>query len=220
MKLKLMRVALATTVTLAGCGITNNDDGLTRDSAKDPNTNVEQTRFNDQANNNRLNERNMNTYNNDRIYTRNLENGNKHYDISKKTADKITAEVNDIDRAYVLTVQNNAYVGIVMYDHHNNDHANRNDDRTGVTNHNAVKGGTHNAADRNEHNVTDEVKRQVADVVKSVDNNIDNVYVTTNPEFIDLTTDYANDIRNGHPVEGVFDQIGHIIQHVFPTNHR
>jgi YhcN/YlaJ family sporulation lipoprotein len=231
MKLKLMGVALATTVALAGCGITNNDDGTaTRDGAADNNTNVEKTRYNDRADNNRINNRNMtNTrYNENRDGAKN----NERYDVSKEAADKITAEVNDVDRAYVLTTKNNAYVGVVMHDKDNNNRTDRNnnDDRNGLTNHDGVNNtgdlnrkddGTRNMADRtNDHDVTDHVKKQVTDAVKSVDNKIDHVYVTTNPDFVDLTTDYADEARNGHPIGGFFDQIGDMIQRVFPTGHR
>ncbi len=64
--------------------------------------------------------------------------------------------------------------------------------------------------------VTDDVKDKIADIVRSVDPSIDNVYVTTNPDFLDLADRYVNDMDNGHPVEGFFDQIGSMIDRVFP----
>lgn len=68
--------------------------------------------------------------------------------------------------------------------------------------------------------LTNEVKDRVAKIVKDVDNNIDNVYVTTSPDFYNLTNDYVNDFQNGRPVEGFFDQIGNMIERVFPQNRR
>lgn len=250
MKLKLMSVALATTVALVGCGTTNDGGGnANKDGATDKNdTNVEQTRYNDDVNdNNRNNNTRLNNgkdrMNNDnnRMNTRDGDrNNDERYNVSKEAADKITAEVDEIDRAYVLTTKNNAYVGAVLNNHDNDGTKNNNRDNNnknknnndGVTNHD----GINNTGDLNRKNndgarnmgtnrdgdqeVTDEVKKQITDAVKSVDNDIDKVHVTTNPDFIDLTNDYANEARNGHPIGGFFDQIGDMVKRVFPTGNR
>ena len=55
-----------------------------------------------------------------------------------------------------------------------------------------------NAGNKLERNV----EKKISDIVKSTDRNIDNVYVSVNPDFYTRTTSYANDIRNGHPVAG------------------
>src|SRR5699024_9696070 len=133
MKFKVMSVALATTVALVGCGTTNNDDGnANRDGATNNDTNVEQTRYNDNnraTDNNRRNTTNT-RYNDDSRNNRMNEardgNKNERYNVSKEAADKITAEVDDVDRAYVLTTKNNAYVGAVV------DENDRNEDRKSV----------------------------------------------------------------------------------------
>ena len=62
-----------------------------------------------------------------------------------------------------------------------------------------------------------DVERKISDIVKSTDRNIDNVYVSVNPDFYARTTSYANDIRNGHPVAGFFDEFNTMIQRIFPT---
>src|SRR5699024_10579016 len=54
--------------------------------------------------------------------------------------------------------------------------------------------------------LTDEVKNKIADIVRDVDSSIDNVYVTTSPDFFGLTNDYVNDFNEGRPIEGFFDQ--------------
>ncbi|WP_152654922.1 YhcN/YlaJ family sporulation lipoprotein [Oceanobacillus sp. CFH 90083] len=115
------------------------------------------------------------------------------YNVSKEAAEKITDEMDEIDNAYVLTTRNNAYVGANLDIDNNND-----------------------AANESSMEVTDEVKDKIADIVRSVDSSIDNVYVTTNPDFLDLADRYVNDMDNGHPVEGFFDQIGSMIDRVFP----
>src|SRR5690625_1123257 len=237
MKFKVMSVALATTVALVGCGTTNNDDGnANRDGATNNDTNVEQTRYNDNnraTDNNRRNTTNT-RYNDDNRDNRMNEardgNKNERYNVSKEAADKITAEVDDVDRAYVLTTKNNAYVGAVVDENDRNDRNRTDRNNDGVTNHDGVNNtgdlNRTNDTDRNDRNrnndndVTDEIKKQITAVVKSVDNDIDNVYVTSNPDFIDLTNDYANEARNGHPIGGFFDQIGDMIQRVFPQGNR
>lgn len=68
--------------------------------------------------------------------------------------------------------------------------------------------------------VTDDVKNKIADIVQDVDNNIENVYVSTSPDFFDLADNYVNDMNNGEPVRGFFDQIGNTIERIFPQNKR
>jgi Sporulation lipoprotein YhcN/YlaJ (Spore_YhcN_YlaJ) len=55
------------------------------------------------------------------------------------------------------------------------------------------------------------------DVVKSTDQNIDNVYVSVNLDFYERTTSYANDIRNGRPIAGFFDEFNTLVRRIFPT---
>ncbi len=62
-----------------------------------------------------------------------------------------------------------------------------------------------------------DVEKKISDIVKSTDRNIDNVYVSVNPDFYARTTSYANDIRNGHPVAGFFDEFTTLTQRIFPT---
>ncbi|MBP2257370.1 YhcN/YlaJ family sporulation lipoprotein [Virgibacillus alimentarius] len=233
MKFKVASVALATTLALVGCGTANDD--ANRDNGatnNDADNNVEQTRYNDRADNNTRNVRD-NDNRNDRVndaQDRNRDN-DRRYNVSKQAADKITDKVDEIDRAYVLTTDNNAYVGAVLNNDdndNNNNHNDRNND--GVTNNDGINNTgdlnrknnntRNNDNENNDNDVTDEVKQQITDVVKSVDNDIDNVYVTTNPDFIDLTNDYANEARNGNPIGGFFDQFGDMIERVFPQGNR
>ena len=84
-----------------------------------------------------------------------------------------------------------------------------------VTNHNAYVAAklTNNTGDRLDKKVED----KIADVVKSTDPNIHHVYVSVNPDFYTRTTTYANDIRNGRPVAGFFDEFNTLVRQVFPT---
>src|SRR5699024_2827022 len=77
-----------------------------------------------------------------------------------------------------------------------------------------------NRRDVEGHEVTDDVKNQIAEIVQDVDNDIDNVYVSTSPDFFDLAGNYADDMDAGKPVRGFFDHIGNTIERIFPQNKR
>src|SRR5699024_127880 len=164
--------------------------------------------------------------------------------VSKEAADRIVKEVTDIDQAYVLTTKNNAYVAAKLDENQTtpNDHLSSNDrnhNSTGTnvrhTNHRNVKDRTVNKGDANRRGtdnhmanrrdvegdaVTDDVKNQIAEIVQDVDNDIDNVYVSTSPDFFDLANDYADDMDEGKPIKGFFDQVGNTIERIFPQNKR
>lgn len=142
--------------------------------------------------NNRTNDHNVDRVGND-----------THYEVSKKAANKISEQVEEIDNVYVITTDNNAYVAAEL-DTDRNDRNNR-----GVN--------TNNQTRLNDE-LSDEVKQEIAKIVKSVDKNIDNVYVSTNPDFYDLANNYAEDLENGHPVRGFFDQLGNMVERLFPEN--
>lgn len=114
-------------------------------------------------------------------------NTNNSYQMSEAAAKRMTKEIKQIDQAYVLKMGNNAYVAAKL------DKANNKNTKA-----------------------TKEVKQQIAKIVKLEEYDVDYVYVSTNPDFVDLTTDYANQVKNGEPIEGFFDQMGEMIQRVFP----
>jgi spore cortex protein len=62
------------------------------------------------------------------------------------------------------------------------------------------------------------VERKISDQVKAVDQDIDDVYVSANPDFYDRMTSYSNDIRNGEPMEGLFKEFTESVRRVFPSN--
>lgn len=63
-----------------------------------------------------------------------------------------------------------------------------------------------------------DVEKKISDLVKSQTRNIDDVYVSVNPDFYSRTNSYANDIRDGRPIEGFFDEFNTLVRRVFPTN--
>ena len=72
-------------------------------------------------------------------------------------------------------------------------------------------------ANHNGNRLEKDIENKISDVVKSTDQNIDNVYVSVNPDFYDRTTSYANDIRNGRPIAGFFDEFNTLVRRIFPT---
>ncbi len=66
--------------------------------------------------------------------------------------------------------------------------------------------------------VTNKLEDKIADRVKKTDSEIDKVYVSANPDFYDRFTNYANDIRNGKPISGLYDEFVETITRVFPNS--
>ncbi|MDY0395941.1 YhcN/YlaJ family sporulation lipoprotein [Virgibacillus halophilus] len=224
-KWKLFAILAVLLVALAACNTNGNNDNTGKNK-----TNTEPTRYNNNdhyrtdRNNTRdrmdglQNEANDRFRDNDRIndenYTRNDRHGkNSHYRVAKEAADRITDRVPGIKRAYVLTTDNNAYVAAQLDTNNNNDNGNNGTMNNGTNNNNRLG----NATDTG-HELTDDVKKEIADIVKGVDHDIDNVYVSTNPDFFNLTNNYATDTNNGKPVRGMFDQLGNMIERIFPQN--
>lgn len=206
MKWKFFTVLFAVVLTLVGCGDDGNEEGKSNGDLNVDKTSYDNNEDLDDLNNNQ-NTRNFQNYDGKEEYEQmgdrngnqpgdnNGENNNR-YDVAEKAADKITNQIDQIDQAYVLTTDNNAYVAAGL-DNNNNNNNNNND---------------------NGDELTDEVKNKISDIVQSVDNDIDNVYVSTNPDFLDLADNYVNEADNGEPVEGFFDQIGNMIERIFPQD--
>lgn len=231
MKLKFLSAFSVILLTLVACNGNMNDN---QEGQADDNNNIQPTRYNADDNRN-------NTNNNTRDYTIDRNRGNEgrenrglnredrnqndqRYDVAEEAAERITDEVNQIDRAYVVTTENNAYVAAMMdnrdeANNRNNDDGrdetnNRNNDGNRDRNNNDGGMNTQHTGD----DLTDEVKKEITDIVKSVDNDIDNVYVSTNPDFFELTNNYVDDMNDGEPVRGFFDQFGNMIERLFPQN--
>lgn len=160
----------------------NRDDTRDRDMFEDG--------WIDQDNRNNDLDRNSNDVQRD---SQNRTNQSGEYQVAEQIADQVTDEVAEIDRAYVLTMGNNAYVAC----HIDNDR------------------------ELNENNdLSDKLEKEVTQAVKDADDNINNVYVSSNPDFIDLTSNYMRDLDRGEPIEGFFDQFTEMIERVFPTRDR
>ncbi|MDR4947901.1 YhcN/YlaJ family sporulation lipoprotein [Neobacillus cucumis] len=83
-----------------------------------------------------------------------------------------------------------------------------------VTNNNAYVAVKLSPTSRNKG--TYHIEHKISQRVKSTDRDIDNVYVSENPDFYDRINTYASDIRNGKPVSGFFNEFTETIRRVFP----
>lgn len=106
MKIKTLVVIFTAFVLLAACS-SGMSDNKGKDTNKDETT-FENTRFKEEdrtrINRDDLDDRNRHSNN------RNSNNRQDEYDLSKEAADRIVDEIAEIERAYVLTTKNNAYV--------------------------------------------------------------------------------------------------------------
>ncbi|NEW07419.1 YhcN/YlaJ family sporulation lipoprotein [Paenibacillus sp. SYP-B3998] len=64
-----------------------------------------------------------------------------------------------------------------------------------------------------------DVEDQIAKQVRATDPNIQNVYVSTNPDFFGRISTYVNDVRQGKPVSGFFAEFSETVKRIFPNAH-
>ncbi|MED1738459.1 YhcN/YlaJ family sporulation lipoprotein [Bacillus swezeyi] len=64
--------------------------------------------------------------------------------------------------------------------------------------------------------VTGDLKKKISNKVKEADKDINNVFVSANPDFVDRMRNYGDRIQNGEPIEGIFEEFGETINRIFP----
>ncbi|QXE02627.1 YhcN/YlaJ family sporulation lipoprotein [Terribacillus sp. DMT04] len=204
-KWKLLSMAALAAITLTACqNDDNNESGM--------GGNVEPTRFNNTDNN--LVHRNSDDTMDVDDRQKNGNDQQPRYQVADDISKKVK-EVKGVDNAYVFTTDNNAFVAVDMQ---NNNDDNDNSGNNGMGN--ISTGDTQNTGDNQNNDVTDEMKKEVEKAVKSVDEDIDNVYVSADPDFLGMAEDYNNKIDEGQPVKGFFLEFGNMLNRVFPNNER
>ncbi|MFC5653747.1 YhcN/YlaJ family sporulation lipoprotein [Paenibacillus solisilvae] len=73
------------------------------------------------------------------------------------------------------------------------------------------------ALDNDQNKMTQDIEDQIAKQVRATDANIKNVYVSTNPQFVDRINMYINDVQEGRPVAGFVEQFNDMISRIFPN---
>lgn len=223
--------SLSTLLLLSACGINDKDDNNVNNTAMQSQTGNELRRVNypdynpnyKTGNLTNTGTRNVN-YNNNRDYNTINDNVNPN-------VQNITNRNYNNNRDY-NTINDNVNPNVQNITNRNNNNNNRISvadkaadkiaalrevDRANVlvTNNNAYVAAK--LADNAGNQLATKTEKKISDLVKSTDRDIDHVYVSVNPDFYSRTTTYANDIRNGHPVKGFFNEFSTLIRRTFPT---
>jgi spore cortex protein len=200
-KVSLFLTVMLLSLSLMGCNFNKDkNNNATNDAATDnADTNVDQG-TNDNANNN---------------------NGETKLEVAKDAADRIT-ELEGVESATVIVTDQNAYAAVVLEGDNtvNNTDNTDNTDNNGNTDGKAAGTDTNNV---NNHNSPDQVlssdlENKIAEKVREANENIRNVYVSLNPDFVERMTGYQERINRGEPVEGFFDEFSEAVQRVFPDH--
>lgn len=181
----------------------------------------------------------MNRKDGRRLNSNNIIGLHKNYrlEMSEEVADEL-ASMKEVDKAYVMLTDNNAYVAVSIKDGKkkvgpNKMSADQMSPRPlGRTNqgygHLSMNSSGGNQASPNVYDdkrirgadslVTDNLKTRIADKVKQLVPQADNVYVSANPDFVDRMTAYMNDVRLGHPIQGFIAEFNAMVDRIFPVN--
>lgn len=62
------------------------------------------------------------------------------------------------------------------------------------------------------------VKQQIADKVQSIRPELRNVYVSSNPDFVQWMKGYAQQLSEGKPFQGFINEFNIMVQRIFPQN--
>ncbi|WP_123039513.1 YhcN/YlaJ family sporulation lipoprotein [Cohnella candidum] len=93
--------------------------------------------------------------------------------------------------------------------------------RVMLTDHNAYVGITPNRSGQMNAAAADvegKLKDKIADRVKAMSPLIQNVYVTSNPEFVDRLTHYSEAAAAGHPVQDYLAEFNALVSRIFPAH--
>ncbi|RWR09653.1 YhcN/YlaJ family sporulation lipoprotein [Siminovitchia fortis] len=179
-------------VVLAGCGTANNNDRFTSDDNRPLGV-----RYNPDDNRDGVNNMNdgigVNDNRNDGFGT-NTDNRNNDNTVNDDNqnidlADDVAEKVTDLKEVDDASVL--------------------------VTNRNAYVAVK--LSDQGDREMTKDVQKKIARKVRDTNHDFDNVYISENPDFYDRMRGYGNDIRNGRPISGFFDEFTDTVQRVFPN---
>ena len=69
---------------------------------------------------------------------------------------------------------------------------------------------------QSETELTSDLENRIASAVRDADQDIENVYVSVNPDFVERMNEYGTKIDEGQPVEGLFEEFTEAVRRVFP----
>lgn len=70
----------------------------------------------------------------------------------------------------------------------------------------------------NNTDVDSAMKERIAKVVKEMAPQVENVYVSSNPDLVSRLNNYMTHVSNGHPIAGFAQEFSTLVQRIFPTN--
>lgn len=187
-KIRLLMMAALVASALAACGMNKDTTNNADDDRAAENEVTKDNGMNEDNDQNDDNGDNTNGVNNGVDH-----NGESRLDVAEDAADKV-AELDEVDNATVILTDNNAYVAVEM-----SNTADANDDN----------------ADR-EDELSKDLEDKIADKVRDVKTDVNNVYVSLNPDFVEQMRDYRTRIDEGESIEGFFDEFGEAMRNVFP----
>jgi YhcN/YlaJ family sporulation lipoprotein len=150
---------------------------------------------------------------------------NSKMEISNKIADAITA-MDEVDTATVLLSNQNAYVAVVLdngtgYGTSSMGNGTTGDNGPRMTPNAAGNNATTNRMGRRgsgagDEGVTDDLKESIAQRVRSVNPNVNNVYVSANADFVGRMRGYGERFQNGQPIRGMIIEFNNLVKRIFP----
>jgi YhcN/YlaJ family sporulation lipoprotein len=71
--------------------------------------------------------------------------------------------------------------------------------------------------DGGQNQLSREIEDQIAFKVKETEPSIQNVYVSTNPNFVERINAYVVDVQQGRPITGFLEEFNELVQRIFPN---
>lgn len=192
-KITMLLMSALVIFVLAACGTTNDD---TMDNRNDrPTDNVDDNRATETDKLDQTeSERNRDRQNGEADGVDNGvdHNGESRLDLAEDAADRV-AELDEVDNATVILSNRNAYVAVMMKD-----------------------GKDKKDTDNQDEELSKGLEDKISEKVREAKTDVDNVYVSLNPDFVDRMRGYGTRIQEGEPIEGFFEEFTEAVQNVFP----
>ncbi len=182
----------------------------------------------------------MNRWDNPRGTNFTSRHNNTRMEMSQDIADRIAA-MGDVDSAYVLLTDKNAYVGVVLNNNNRNALGTRGNMNMTTPNGNLGTNGNMNRGTTNRpytgfgaalneretgmngtaaNDIPESVKTRISGVVKSMHPGVRNVFISADPGFVDRLNGYSVQFRNGKPIRGMILEFNNMVQRMFPDRVR
>lgn len=156
----------------------------------------------------------------------NSDHSNARMEISNQIADAISS-MDEVDTATVLITNQNAYVAVVLDNGTGYGSTNLGNSISGkagpkMTPNSAGSNATtdrmgRRGAGSGDEGVTDDLKAKIAEKVRSIEPNIDQVYISANADFVGRMRGYGERFQNGQPIRGMIIEFNNLVKRIFPS---